>query len=523
MRGRPRALAWTLASGILLASASGAPAQQPAPQADGAVQVTDNPSPYRAHATPVIAADPEDPHVIAIAEGDARSGQCGVRVSTNAGLSWRTAASPQPSDWPICVRNTQGGIADLAFTAQGELLMAFPGWKPDDWHSRIFLSRSTDLGRSWETTLIPGLEPPYAAADSGSNALPSVVVDPSRPSRIYVTWSQNYGLWNLEPLLPDGKKQADYPRRPMVAISEDGGTTFSRPADLAGDTTGWLTVPNLVVGTNGDLHAFFGEFQGPPDAKEARLYQATSRDDGRTWAQKSVHTMPKGASFAFLLAPSVAVNPTNGELYVAWEDAGSRPPAVLFMRSTDQGATWAPPAKLNDKDPQRMWDFKEFNPSIAVAPNGRIDAVWTDWRDDITFVPAPGQRNVLQHVYGTYSNDGGRTWAPNFRITDRAIDRRLSVWSTGVNGPVGLASTDAAGYVAWDDSRNSTVESQTQDVYFSRVRHGNSVLAAAPGVPSAGDKLLWALLGASVALVIGGAALLLARRSAAGQPAAALR
>lgn len=482
---------------------------------DAAVQVTANPTPFRAHATPALAVHPSDPTLVAVAEGEARGGRCSLHVSSDAGLSWREATSPQPAEWPVCVRNTQGPIADVAFDARGRLYYAFVGWKANDWHSRIFLARSDDRGSTWQTTALPGLEPPYDAGDSGSNALPSVVLDPARPQRVYVTWSRNYGLWNLEPLLPEGRTQADYPRRPMVAASDDGGRTFSAPVDMGGDVTAWLTVPQMVVGRNGSLFAFFGEFQGPPTATDARLYLATSRDGGSTWDQQVIHTTPKGAAFAFLLAPSAAVDRSSGDLYVAWEDTGRRPPAVLFMRSADGGRTWSEPLKLNDVDPQRNWDFKELNPSIAVAPDGRIDAAWLDWRDDVTFVPEPGRRNALQHVYAASSTDGGRTWSANVRVTDRAIDRRLSVWGTGVNGPVGLAATDRFAYVAWDDSRNSTVESQTQDVYFTRVHLAAGPLLTGAGGASLGDKLTWAFLGMSFALAAGGAALLVARRLAA--------
>lgn len=509
------ATAWGSGAAGVAATAT-ASTQQPQP--DGAVQVTATPTPVRAHATPVVAVHPDDPAVVAVAEGDARSGRCSLHVSTNAGLSWSEAASPQPADWPICVRNTQGPIADLVFDAAGTAYYAFVGWQPDDWESRIFLARSTDFGATWETTALSP-EPPYEPADSGSHALPSVVLDPTRPDRVYVTWSQNYGLWNLESLLPNGATQADYPRRPLVAISDDGGRTFSAPIDMGGDVKASLTVPQMVVGPDGTLFAFFGEFQGPPDAEEAGLYLATSPDGGQTWNQEVIHIMPAGEMFAFLLTPSPAVNLQSGELYVAWEDTGERPPAVLFMRSEDRGDTWSQPVKLNDVDPQRNWDFKEFNPWIDVAPNGRIDAVWTDWRDDPTFDPDDAEdRNALQHVYYTHSTDGGRTWAPNTRVTDRAIDRRLSVWSTGVNGPVGLSSREGAAYVAWDDSRNATEESQTQDIYFTRVHLSSEGVLASGGSLAWSDRVLWALLGMSIALVVGGAVLLAARRSFTPQP-----
>ena len=131
------------------------------PEVDGAVQVTANPTPFRAHATLVVAVHPEDPAiVVGVAVGDARSGRCSLHVSTNAALSWGEATSPQPADWPICVRNTPEKIAHLAFDSKGTVSYAFAGWKPDDWHSRIFQARSPDApGRRRS---FPEAKPPYA-------------------------------------------------------------------------------------------------------------------------------------------------------------------------------------------------------------------------------------------------------------------------------------------------------------------------------------------------------------------------
>jgi hypothetical protein len=153
-----------------------------------------------------------------------------------------------------------------------------------------------------------------------------------------------------------------------------------------------------------------------------------------------------------------------------------------------------------------------------VAPNGRIDAAWYDWRDDVTFVPGPEAENALQHVYYTSSEDGGRTWSPNVRITDRAIDRRLSdVWQNGVHGPVGLASTDAGAYIAWDDYRNPVGESKAQDVYFTRLHTDGAMLAGTTGeATSTGVKLQWGLLGLAVGLAVCGLDLLVARRGTSG-------
>jgi hypothetical protein len=210
---------------------SGASAAE-APQLDGAVQVTAAATPFRAYASPALAVDRRRPGTLALATADTRNSQCSLQVSTNGGRSWTELPGPKVSDWPNCVRNTQGPIASLAFDREGTLYYAFVGWKPTDWHSRIFLARSEDLGRTFQVTTLPGLEAHEDRGDIGSNALPAVLLDPTRPGRVYVSWSGNYGLWNLDPLLPGGKTQSDFPRRAMLATSNDGGRTFGEPIDL---------------------------------------------------------------------------------------------------------------------------------------------------------------------------------------------------------------------------------------------------------------------------------------------------
>lgn len=495
--------------------------------ADAAVQVTTTPSSARGHAIPVIAVDPRNPNVVVIAEGETRTSRCGLHVSTDAGLTWQQGLSPQPANAPRCVRNTEGPIADLTFGPDGALFYAFPGWPLDDWHSQIYLSRSTDLGRSFETVELGGEQPDYANGYAGSNALPVVRVDPERPNRVYVAWSTNYGLWNLEDQVPGGAEasRTTYRRRPYLAISDDGGRTFSQPIDIAGGLKESLTQPSLAIGDNGELYAFFGETQVTEfgeDVKEGHLFMAVSRDAGKTFTQETIHTQPKGIEFTCLNTPSAVVNPLNGEVYVAWEETGSETPKVLFMASSDDGETWSSPTKLNNVDPKRTWDFQEFNPWISVAPNGRVDAAWYDWRDDIAFTPGPEAENALQQVYYTSSDDGGRTWSPNVRVTDRAIDRRLSdVWQNGVHGPVGLASTDDGAYVAWDDSRNAVGESKAQDIYFTRLdTGGEGLVSSTSDDASTGVKLLWASLGLAVGIGLSGIALILARSFRSRDPIA---
>lgn len=485
---------------------------------DAAVQVTSTPNDVRAHAVPSVAVHPDDPQTIAVAEGEAYEGQCAVHVSTDAGLTWRSTAIEQHDDWPECVYANLGPIAAVTFGPDGTLYYAYSGFQPDTYKQRMFLARSTDLGESFETTMLPWVEPDLEAGEFGGDALPTVAVDPNDPDRVYVSWMSNNGTWNLsEDTLEGQVYYEDIVSRPYVAASDDGGETFSDPVDVAGDVDGWMSEPHLAVGSDGEVFAFFGENTRMPeeegaDEPQAHLYLATSTDGGDTYAQEAIHTR-EPAEDDWLSGASPAVDPLTGDLYVVWEETGDTP-TVAFMRSEDGGDSWSEPVAVNDVEPEREWTYNEFFPSMSVASNGRIDVAWYDWRNDVTFTEG-AEDNALQDVYYASSTDGGETWTPNVQANDRAIDRRLGVWDAyGVRGPIGIASTDAAAYVAWSDTRNSSEETQSQDIYFTRV-HASEPSAVFGEAPAAGGgEWLWGLLGAGAALGLGGLVLLIGTRAA---------
>lgn len=508
---------------VLATVASGAGATV-TPHVDGAVQVTSAANPFRAYASPVVAVDPRDKNIIVVADGEARSSGCGLQVSTDAGLSWSEAASPLPKDVAGCVRNTNGHIADIAFAPDGTLYYAFAGYpKANDFHSKIYLARSGDLGRTFTSTPIPGLDPPYAPDIFGTPALPTIGLDPTNSQRVYVAFQANYGLFSLpDSAFPPGKFSSGYPLRAFVAASDDGGTTFAPPVAVSSDAKDHASRAYLAMGKDGALYVFAGEVNTPvpfgstnPPAAD-RIFLSTSTDRGKSFTQKVIYTGAPGVpgdSFAVLLAISPTVNPRTGDLYLTWEDSGRRPPSILFSRSSDKGVTWSEPVKVNDAEPGRQWDFDEEEPAVSVAPNGRIDVAWLDYRNDYTFKAGPKAENALQDVYMASSTDSGRTWSPNMRISDRSIDRRLSdVWATGVHSAVGLHALDTGDYVAWDDTRNATADSKAQDVYFTRVRMGGvAPLGAASASTGTATKVAWALGGAALALAFAGIALFVSR------------
>jgi hypothetical protein len=163
---------------------------------------------------------------------------------------------------------------------------------------------------------------------------------------------------------------------------------------------------------------------------------------------------------------------------------------ITYQRSTDAGRTWSAPVIINDEDPKLL--TLQFMPNISVAPNGRVDIAWWDFRND------PG--TFQNDVYLASSSDNGVTWSPNVRVTDRSINRKIGPWSNGydVRQPPGLAPTAKYTIVAWDDTRNGDADAQAQDIYGSFVQFQE--LASA--TPLALTYALAAVAGLAIAGVI---------------------
>jgi hypothetical protein len=523
MGSRRRSLGLTLAlCAALVPWATAGAGELDEPEVDAAVQVTADPGSGRGHAIPVLAAHPDDPQTLVLAETNAYTSRCGVHVSRNGGLSWAPATQPQtPPDWPGCGFALTGALADLAFASDGTLYYALSAFQPTTYQQRIYLARSSDLGRTWATTALPRIGPRPTPREFGADAMPSIVVDRDDPSLVYVAWWSNNAIWNM-PESITGASSSIWCRlidnrplaRPWLSVSRDGGATFGDPVDMAPGIGHCTTEPYLTQGADGAIQAFFGEAtrtltegQAPP----SHLYSSASRDQGKTFTVSTVHTQSAPAdgrsstsTSDWLSAPSPGVDLKTGDLYVTWESMGQGVPQILFSRSEDQGKTWSPAVKVNDGDPKRDWDFADQMPALGVAPNGRVDVAWYDYRNDNSFKEGD-TRNGFQDVYYASSVDGGRTWSKNRPLNDRPIDRRFGPRRTGsIYGPLGLISTDKVTFVAWDDTRNGTEQNGNQDIYFTRVRYFPAAEAFGGGQDSGISPWVAGLLGASIAVALGG-------------------
>ncbi len=479
-----RALAATTAASAMMLSPAGAAPDAAAPKVTGAVQVTDNPNTVRAHIVPLMTRNPINGELV-IGEVDARgTRECAVHISSDGGRSWSLGGSFMVKPFTDCSIGAEFGPSiQPFFDRDGVLNVAFAANDParlassdrpttttdvrEDIPRNSYLARSTDGGRTFTTVLV-------AAGKEGSTQTayidaPAGAVDPLNPRNIYVAWGQ--GDWSNE----------KDPIRTMVAASTDGGKTFGTPVEINGGMGADYTF--LVVDGKGVVHATFwsrGVGTEAWDPTQARingrrnptpLVHAWSADNGKTWERNNIDP---GNQRVYRAAP-LAVDLKSGALYAVWHQYpdplnfeanrdGKDRVDVYFSASTDGGRTWSKKVVVNE-GPQSGVNHEL--PGIAVAPNGRIDIAWYDYR----FSPRAGSGAGVQDVFYASSTDQGRTFSRNVRVTDRSIDRSIGVYAgaIGVNINVGITSTDSAVYLTWQDTRNGRPNTQSEDIYSASI------------------------------------------------------
>jgi hypothetical protein len=536
-------LAAVIGGGLLLAQgvagAQGAPIGLTKP-----VQATKaNLDPGRMYSTPTFAVDPENSLRIVAAAADLRSRRCDIMRSLDGGASWTMLeASPALASYPFCSQS-QGGVIQtpMAFGRNGTLYMASGAWDDQDGAraaGAIALHRSNNLGDTWDSSLVFNAR--GKTGDAAENVRPAqgLIVDTKHGSDDVIAVSFNLTK-------PNSAAPNAVPGVPMVAVSRDGGRNFDAPVDLSagqfdaapvrqqaltsrttvtlapGATTTSTTTPpqgskaaqpdqaanfggsnaRLAIDGKGTMYALWSSgASNITPAPPAGRFLSKSADGGKTWT--TTQTMP----FAYENAnPRFAVSP-KGALHIVYQRNPKPDLAgygeVYHQASTDGGTTWSEPKVLSDDAEKDM--FVQVVPNISVAPNGRVDAVWWDTRSD------PGTRS--NDVYYSYSNDDGRTWSKNQRITDQSVDRRIGVWGNNydITSPPSITSHNAYAIFGWDDTRHSFESYQIpingqigdglQDIYtavaqFETVGPANNdtariVLAAVVGLLFVGLVLL---------------------------------
>lgn len=429
-----------------------------------------------AHNSPMLVADPSDRRFVAMAGRQDHPGfGCELDLSGDGGQTWAPANPVKrlPSGAEECYGS------EAAFDRSGRLYFLFVGLHTSG-HTPMgaFLTSSTNRGRTFTE--------PRKILDGNAFAV-RMAIDTSMGSkgRIHVVW--------LQATSDPGLGSLPSPPNPIFsAYSDNGGKSFSPRTQVSDPQRRFVVAPALALGPNHTVHVLYYDLgddardyhglEGPPWEGTWSLVASSSRDGGRRFDPGSTvddAIVPtERVLLIFTMPPATIGADAHGSVFVAWDDARSGDPDIMLRRSGDAGHTWAASVRLNDDAMANgRW---QYLPHLSVAPNGRVDVIFYDRRND----PA----NVHNDVYYTSSADGGRTFSSNIKLNRLSSNPRsgirylLAYAGTRVEFGVRLAITswDDAALAAWTDSRY-TIESDISvnsgptehDVYAARINIAN--------------------------------------------------
>ena len=470
---------------------------------DNETRVSGVPSVARTFEGPAAAVDPADSDHVFVASADLLSNTCHIFRSTNAGKDFTELEGPNFGASTDCGLN-KGGIPQnqrmkLVFDQEGVLYWALAVADPAQLGARsVVLARTSDQGTTWETTTVAPAKVPPTPDEAVANFVPDLFVSPfgDAPRTVWVSWRRSY------------TESSEKATEAWAAKSTDGGKTFGSEFQAIAKNPGF-DAPRIVQDAAGTVYWFqrerpaSGEEGDPP--KPSPLLMARSEDGGSTWTESEV-----GQADVVMEEPLAAISPAGDALYLAWADGRNGDLDVFFMRSEDGGESWSEPLRVND-DPLKNKRSQKW-PRMSVAPNGRIDIAWYDYRHDAADTPQDDVEFFLgdtNDVYLSSSSDGGRTFSENVRMTASSVDRKLGTYNVQyfVEVPPGLGSGDDGAYVAWSDTRLGDADNSAQDIFGAVGESGDE-----------GSSASWVVLAAEIALLVVGIALLAiaARRRSGG-------
>jgi hypothetical protein len=379
---------------------------------------------------PSICMDPNNPNRFAIGwrqfdNTNSNFRQSGVAYTTNGGLSWTYPGNLDPGVFrsdPVLASDVNGTFYYLGIS------------NANTFNEDLF--RSTNGGATWQRIGdAQGGDKEWMAIDTTSG--------PGR-GNIYQAWQVINSFGN----------NVNF----MFTRSTNGGLNWMTPIGIPHAAH----FGTLDIGPNGEVYVL--GWDGSSQFWLSRSTNASNRSvtpsfDLTVPVDLGGALLSGGINSAGLLGQAWVVvdrttnNQTRGNVYALCPTGGSSNTCdVMFARSTNGGASWSAPVRINDLGPNSYHWFG----APSVAPNGRIDVCWYDTRSN--------PNNQFSELYYSYSLDGGVTWAPN-RAVSLPFDTSLGYPQQNKIGDyIGVIALNDATCVAYSATFNGE-----EDIYFLRM------------------------------------------------------
>lgn len=320
---------------------------------------------------PSIAINPRDPNQIVAAYQSPAT----VSYSQDGGSHWQVATGAAPSDYKV------SGDVSITYDILGHAILCYIAFDklgtPQYWahgatRNGVFIRRSLDGGKTWESNSAPVDEQP-TRSDMPFEDKPYIVADnnPDSPfaGNLYVGWTE----FSLSKSIV------------LFSRSTDGGITWSPPYEISThegfprDDNGAVEGFDAVAGPDGTLFTIW--------ADDTSLVMAVSHDGGLTFrpSQKfmdlpasyfKVEDLERSDGF-----PQIGMDPKTERLYVTWTDYRNGDVDVFCSTSRDLGRSWSAPVRVNNDPLHDGTD--QFFQWLAVDPtDGAANVVFYDRRLD---------------------------------------------------------------------------------------------------------------------------------------------
>lgn len=399
-----RAALLTMLPAALMLNMSGASAATLSP-----LTVTSGPSPFsactlgsapgavnypNAEVEPWVAVNPADSNnIIGVWQQD-RWSDGGARglvasYSTNGGATWNTVAQP----FSACAtggpsRYDRASDPWVSIGPDGTAYSISLSFQGVGYDNAILTSTSRDGGATWTApkTVIEDLGSPQFFNDKES-----ITADPVIPGTAYAVWDRLVSP-NDNPRAT--AYAAAYRGPALFSKTTDFGATWSPPKVIVSTGNRQQTIGNqIVVGPDGTLYNFFDFILGTGKNGIGKLHglnvaYTKSTDGGANWTAPQIiaklstvgvtHPNTGAPVRTGDIIPEPAVDPVTGQLYVVWQDSrfnGGHYDEVAISTSTDGGATWTAPARVNTPK-----GVPAFTPSVRVA-GGKVGVTYYDFRN----------------------------------------------------------------------------------------------------------------------------------------------
>jgi hypothetical protein len=383
---------------------------------------------------PSITLDPNDPSKIAIGwrqfdNINSNFRQAGIAFSNDAGQTWTFPGVIDPGVFrsdPVLDTDSDGNFFYNSLTTDD-----------DDYLCDVF--KSEDWGQTWDNGVFAyGGDKQWMTIDKSGGI---------GDGNMYAYWTSYYSICE-----PD-----------FFTRSVDGGETWEDCLTIDGyPYWGTNTVDadgNLYIGGiswSGFLVAKSSNAQDPMANVTWDFSTSVSLDGELVGFGGYDCPNPSGLLGQTIIDVDRSEGPTSGNVYLLGSVerySNNDPCDIMFSKSTNGGLTWSSPMRINDDPGTNAYQW--FG-TMSVAPEGRIDVIWLDTRDN------PG--SVYSALYYSYSMDGGESWSENTQLSD-VFDPHLGWPQQDKMGDYfDMISDESGAHLAWANTFNGE-----QDVYYAHI------------------------------------------------------